>query len=252
MSKRAALCVLLVFFLVIFWIILEDFGLFGRKFLAENFVDNNLAKIVAEQEKKLGIRYISLPKILYVNPGRKAISSYVSPGQIRLAADRVYFTVTDWTLVNRFLGFFLGTSSSASLYSTLNHELSHCYVDSLIRNTPNELLKTLNPNESPSLDELMNRLIQEGIADYVEDCMSSDRRKVGELRMAKIDLDYFQNHTNDFYSVALELVKPIIDRYGNAGIDYLVLRSLDGTRLNDLRGFQAAALKELAGCEKPK
>ena len=242
---KIALGVLVILGLVIKFVPIV--GVKGRRMLAERFVDKNLTQIINTQEKELDIKYLVAPKILYTNSCRESVASYSAEEiAIRLATDTTYFTVTGNHTINWSVGLLLGTARTVNLRNTLNHELSHFYMDRLIRGTSDEILRKLNPNTAGDLDELMNRLIQEGIADYIEDRMVVEKKVVGPLRDVIVDQAYFSKHANDFYSVALELVKPIIDRHKSRGIEYLVLHSLDGTRLRDLSGFQKKALLELS------
>ncbi|MBI3633913.1 MAG: hypothetical protein HY226_06540 [Candidatus Vogelbacteria bacterium] len=225
----------------------EELRIKGRRFLAESFVKKNLREMIGLQEKRFGIKYQGMPKILYTNLGRGSVSSYsADDSAIYLSTDTTYLTITDNDGLNWSIGLLVGVDRQVNLRTTLNHELVHFYIDKYIHKVPENILQKLNPKSAGNLDELMNRLVQEGIADYIQDGMSIEKKKVSQLRSANVDADYFTEHTNDFYSIALELVKPVIDIYKVRGIEYLITHSLDGTRLKDLRGFQKKALEELA------
>lgn len=221
-------------------------GILVRRNIAKNFVDKHLSQIISSQENEIGIKYPGLPEISYGKLPNRVSSYFPDEDTIYLSTDEVYFLTPDTDKDSWSWHLFKGRFS-VHLEHTLHHELAHYYVDKIM-----ERLETRSSEQSDQesaiaflSNNLMNRLIHEGIADYIQDRMWADKKKVLDLDDVKITPGFLESQVSDFYTTALRLTKPIIDKFGSRGINYLVYHSFDGKNLLNLISFQKKAMLDL-------
>lgn len=177
---------------------------------AKKYIKNNLAEVIAEQEKKLGIKYSSIPEIKYDIPldscgnFRKGINSTYTRGAYDPKRSGSIYLSTKTAkvpgrLISNFFIDFLSFGRSHDIKQTLNHELGHFYSHGI-------------DNTIFSKKELgyKDKLVLEGIAEYFR--ISSEGG--GEMRPVNIH--------NNVYREGYNLVKPILDSDFNRGIEYLL------------------------------
>jgi hypothetical protein len=111
----------------------------------------------------------------------------------------------------------------------VEHELGHFYVDNLIKKLGKTEINYIG------FKKISKEIIGEGIAEYFARVMNDKKN--------------FPNETvdsNNFYSESFYLVKPIIDKYGEKGIEYLLFNLPTIKELNLPREYQERILKKLS------
>ncbi len=210
----------------------------------QRYVENNLERIVREEEEKLKITHTSVPEIEYILPVT-SVSGEIF-GLYDRAKDRIYLASGLLILPKKDLGDLaveiVTFGATDKVEDTLNHELAHSYCFHLsktlgIKNWPN--LRQKNEFEYASL-----KLVSEGIATYFERTMNGTPDKFKDENWPD-DLDFVINGTNTayfFYDGGYHLVKPIIDKYGQEGIIYLLLNPPRRDELLKLPEYQKRIL----------
>ncbi len=213
----------------------------------QEYVEANLEQILKRQERKVSIAFPQRrPLIIYHLPEN---SDENDLGKYKLDENTIYLRgdmldTIDWNF--------------SQARATLDHELAHWYCDTLSES----LGKGDWPdyNHSDTLEQsLALRLLSEGIAEYVERTMNGGEDSFDEEEWPKSVLgfimpmlppnsagpDYILN-SRVIYDGGYHLVKPIIDKYGPQGIEYLMFDPPTDEELFDLPSYQKRILQELA------
>ena len=170
------------------------------------YVESHLVAIIKDQEDKLGIQHFGIPRIVY----EKQILLY--DGSVGFKEDRIfgiykaktdeihlsssYLVTPDTNLIN-IIATTVFDPELANVEEILAHELGHFYIDKF-----NESLG----RGSWSNREDGNKAVSEGISEYFRKVLNNGGD--GGVRLS--------------YDMEFNLVKPIIDKYGKRGIDYLI------------------------------
>lgn len=158
------------------------------------YVANNTEKIIAAQEKEIGIKFGLRPNINYM-------TSPVTPGTtydgetntIWIDADETVSPSNDIeSIIQRLL-----KKGADKADETLYHELGHAYLRKLRLNNGIKL-------PADFLEKMKAKRVEEGVGEYFE------------RRMTKYD------GFESFRSVPWRMVKPIIDKYGEKGMIFMV------------------------------
>lgn len=206
----------------------------------QGYVEKNLESIIKLQEENLGIDYPEeeRPRIYYQLPEHNE-SGY---GLYDHEKNEIFFMNDSFD--------YEGWDRATAL-DTIHHELAHWYCDSLSErkgkgNWPGY-------NELPLRRLIPLKLLSEGIATYIEERMN------GSLEDTFSD-DKWPKNINEFfvypflptldnriiYSGGFHLVRPIIDLYGQRGIEYLMFNPPLEEELLDLPSYQQRILQELS------
>ncbi len=188
----------------------------------EVYVQENLEQIIEKQENKLGITYpAERPKIEYLFPEK-----YFTLGIVGLYNDKtdtIYLpsgilTRPEWDL-NDFFATIATFNNTADVKNTLDHELAHFYCDK-IREMGLREHRFFQMNLFLPEEHIADRLINEGIAKYFENAMNGEDKEPFDLQEWPLEAKQFSNDV--IYRGGYALVKPIIDKYGEQGIIYLL------------------------------
>lgn len=132
---------------------------------------------------------------------------------------------------------------------TLRHEIGHHLFNTRAEyNGTSEIWGA--DNDFRKEDLLAFQLISEGVAEYFAHSLSDN--KPNDL----LDLEEYEKKDNiydklsDSYRAGYSLVKPIIDKYGLRGIDYLATHPIKSDELDFIRLYQNMCLQNLCLEEK--
>lgn len=213
----------------------------------QNYVEENLKEIIREQETEMDLSYPSLPKdIRYLLPLKETDPSIL--GLYNNKTDTIYLQSGRLTTPGFNWGDFLVMITARDVEETkavLDHELGHFYCDKLSEN--------LGTGSWPSdhyadktLDELISlKLVSEGIAEYFERTMNNGADNFTDSSWPKLMNKFYKNDRHLFYDGGYHLVKPILEKYGEEGIIYLMFKPPTAPELLELPAYQKKALKEL-------
>ncbi len=195
----------------------------GASFLenrAKNYAEKNLTRIMKEQEERMGIKYECIPKLQADLPEENyAFKTAVKMIGIAAVYDKETETIhfCPWSAVFQ--------------EATLKHELGHFYFFKLAEKM-NAKYWFKKLTEKTTIQEWEGiRIISEGVGEY-------------------FTLDN-GIHTNcwicgkNAYHQGYHLVKPIIDKHEQKGIEYLIRNPLKPEDMKNLEGYQKRALDEL-------
>jgi hypothetical protein len=175
---------------------------------APQYVEKNLKHIIAAQEEKLGIQHFGIPKIKYSYNKKGSNGYYDEKTETILLRDGIV-TGQGCSMLDKIANFLTLNLFSVDVKITLDHELGHYYPDKLSKSIENGPWPIIPADvKTPGLLR-----ISEGIAEYFAITMNNTA-------------DYKRNHKwTVWYPEGYDLVKPIIDKYGRKGIEYLILNS---------------------------
>lgn len=211
------------------------------------YVESHLEQIVKSQEEKLGIQHFGIPEVKYGLPPEVQVSNdfAVAIGIYRSKDDRIYLSLgssitSELNLVN-VLATIITLGNIPNVKETLDHELGHYYVDKL-----NESLGRGDwPGYSYGLFEGVGiKLVAEGIAEYFKKTINGGEDDFEDSDWPDNFFDFFSVPV--LYEGGYHLVKPIIDRYGKRGIEYLIQNPPKAGDLDRLPEYQDRVIKFLA------
>ncbi|MDP3698878.1 MAG: hypothetical protein Q8R47_04785 [Nanoarchaeota archaeon] len=201
------------------------------------YVEINLEQLIQEQEERIGIQYpAQRPVIHYHLPADKSGNFGLydrKTNEIFLQNDR--YELPDWDV--------------ETVYDTINHELAHYYLDKLSEKRTNTNWPEYN--DRTMLEKLGIKLISEGTATYIERKMNGKEDTFTDAKWPKALGGFFSSwelipKDEIVYSGGFHLVKPIIDRYGEKGIEYLLFNPPKGQEMFNLPLYQQRILEELS------
>jgi hypothetical protein len=173
------------------------------------FVENNLIKIISSQEEKLEIKHFEIPKIKYGYKKKGSNGYYDEVTETIFLRDGIV-TSQGCTMIDKIANFLTLSLFSFDVQVTLDHELGHYYPDKLSKSIGNRPWPIFAGDFNPPPGLLR---VSEGIAEYFAITMNPTA-------------DYKKYHKESvWYPEGYDLVKPIIDKYGRKGIEYLILNS---------------------------
>ncbi len=219
----------------------------------EEYVNENLEEIIAQQEEALGIHYLTRPTIFFQLPLEWRIdgNAMYAAGLYRPEVNTIYLNSGMLSHPAPDVGDLLAmtfTGLTNNVRDTLNHELGHFYCDYL-----SETMKMRDwPASYPGMsigDAIGIRLVSEGIAEYFE------RKSTGNEEDHFSDADWPKT-IDDFstgqdvnvdviYHGGYHLVKPIIDKQGTRGILYLMYFPPKKYDLLQLPKYQQVLLQQI-------
>lgn len=177
---------------------------------SKNYAEQNLTRIIKEQEQQLGIKYDGIPKIQTGVPedeNYKILKKMLIAGLYDRRTETIY----------------LLPFSAIWPEKTLKHELGHFYLYRLAKKIGADNWFT----EDYPKDR---RIISEGVAEWF--AMNSHEGN-----------DSFCS--GEVYHKGYNLVKPLLELYSEKGIEYLIRNPLQPEDLENLEGYQKRALDKL-------
>ncbi len=222
------------------------------EFNAEQVLNKNLEKIISQQEKAMGLKF----------PDHRLKMEFCAPYHfIFIRSPAIYDPENNNIKIINNLLLQGGISSwvmSAFTYGLtpeglqiLYHELGHFYLDKLSEDLG---LGNWPKKEDYKKNVIGIKLVSEGLATYFERKMTleEDKFKDGEW---PAELNKFWDSPNHLdqdiiYYGGYHLIKPIVDKYGEWGIIYLMFRPPQADELLELPKYQNTILQELS-LQKP-
>ena len=214
----------------------------------EQYVQENLEQVIQKQKEKIGINYpTERPKIVYTFPER-----YIGRGNIGLYNDQqdtIYLpsgllTHPKWDFSD-LIAVITTLNHTANVKRVLDHELTHFYCDKLKERVLGRYYLLAQNHLLFSEEELLaDKLINEGIAEYVENSMNGEDKKKFNFQEWPLEIEQFTNDT--IYRGGYALIKPIIDQYKEKGIQFLLFNPPTEKELLAPQEYQKRTLKDLA------
>ena len=213
----------------------------------EQYIGENLEQVIKNQEKKIGISYPSeRPKIEYAFPEDGIRLGY--GGLYNVGEDTIYLPSGLLTKprgdFNDFVATVFTFNNTFDAKRVLDHELAHFYCDKVLEQ---KLGKNYHLFHAPLFrsDEeyIARKLIDEGIARYVENVMNGEDKKA-------FPLDKWPSKIEDFsydviYNGGYAMVKPVIDEHKEKGILFLLFYPPVSEEIFQPKGYQERILTSI-------
>ena len=206
----------------------------------KQYVGNNLNNIMKEQEEKLGIKHFGVPIISY-DPKSANEFGGLAQGVYTPEEDEIFLQLglavtPEENLTNTLANIFNG-GYTHNIKIALDHELGHYYMDKLNENVgngdwPTQMDLFTNPG---------TKVIAEGVAEYFNATINNK-----EDIYDKWPETIFDWTPVDVYDGGCHLVKPIIDKYGQKGIEHLMENPPTLKDFDNIQGYQNRILENLA------
>jgi len=224
----------------------------------KSYVENNLVNIIEAQEKKMGIKHFGIPKISYEIPSSKRIINGTKTfGLYDQETDKLYIqldsTITPEKNLTNFLitkissenltNFLMTKTSRGKTYNIkelLDHELGHFYLDKLDESLGGGDWPVYSENEN---ENNRKQLISEGIGEYFDKTMNNRQDKFKDSDWPKEIEKFWTDEI--IYNGGFHLVKPIIDKYGERGMIYLISNIPSPEDFKDIKKYQDRVLQYL-------
>ena len=224
----------------------KEFLLQKRDPEVQNYVEENLENILEAQEQKMNLTLFFPKKIQYLLPIEETDPNTL--GLYNNQTDTIYLQSGRLTTPGFNWGDFLALITTRDLEETkrvLDHELGHFYCDKLSESLGKGSWHSeavFNHSQKESISII---LVAEGIAEYFERIMNGGEDAFKDSSWPKNLNGFYFNQNVLFYDGGYHLVKPIIKKYGEKGIIYLLFKFPNKKELLDLPAYQKKALKEL-------
>jgi hypothetical protein len=196
---------------------------------------------ISEQERRLGLHYEKRPKVALNFSDAKVL---FSPDSYKTVGG-VYTTVNDSI---SFLVDVLNPNRSI-LNRVVDHELAHSYLFNKFGEISSDTTSLFyNFGRDPTM-MIRNEIIREGFAFYVETKMNNVVDKFKDSEWPNSIDGFFVNeraYQRYQYSGGAHLLRPIIDRFGNRGLEYVITHLPEKSDLIDLPGYQRRVIETLS------
>ncbi len=214
----------------------------------EKYVQENIEQLILKQEQEIGINYPSeRPKIEYTFPEK-----YIERGVIGLYNDQedtLYLpsgllTQPQWDF-NDFVAKVATFNRTMNVKRVLNHELTHFYCDKLKERVWGKYYLFAHSYRFLSDEEIIaDKIINEGIAEYIENKVDDEEKKPFNFQEWPLEVEEFSNH--EIYQGGYAIVKPIIDKYKEKGIQFLLFNPPSEKELFTPQEYQQRVLADIA------
>jgi len=182
-------------------------------------------------EENIGLQHLGMPNFELKGCGHRGDHEFYNPD-----------TDTVTIYVPRSYVFF----SKITTEELIRHGLGHFYADKLSENLGNG---SWPPRTGDTLEQIRDRLLTEGVAEYFRRKSSRDEEDTFKDSQWPKTLDECLGiedwNYNFFYNGGYHLVKPLIDAHGQRGIEYLIVHSPEKRNLTDLQSYQEEALASI-------
>ncbi len=241
----------------------------------ESYLTRSLPAVISETENSFGIKFQSIPEIEAVT----SYKTYGSYGSNRIKLNSDLHSYPDQEIINKFYKL-IRLKDSKDPIKSLRHELGHVYSDQRLKQLTNgklsdeeyftelyrelkrlERLKKNNPSSentlnydnyrSKNLSNLINGFandaLAEGIALYFE--RDRDNQPIfsdDEWKEMVSNKNLDNLNIRKMYEGGYSVVKPILDRFGKEGIDYLLTHSPDFKSLAEFPEYRRKAIEDLS------
>jgi len=197
----------------------------------QEYTTQYFKNIMRPLEENIGLQHLGMPNLELKGCGYRGDREFYNPN-----------TDTLTIYVPRYYVHF----SQSTTEELIRHGLGHFYADKLSESLGNG---SWPPRTEDTLDEIRDRLLTEGIAEYFRRKSSRDEKDTFEDSQWPKTLEEFSGiknwDHNFFYNGGYHLVKPLIDERGQKGIEYLITHPPGKRNLDDLQRYQREALISL-------
>ncbi|MBW2991136.1 sterile alpha motif-like domain-containing protein [Candidatus Woesearchaeota archaeon] len=195
---------------------------------AINYVTKNLGSIISSQEKSLGVQHFGLPNIEFKGCGFRGEREFYNPDTdtLTLYLPRAYVHFSPRTTED-----------------LIRHGLGHIYADKLSEGLENE---SWPPKVEKNIDYVRYGLVAEGIAEYFKRKSHNEEDTFKDSQWPKTVEEFEKISDSIYYNGSYHLVKPIIDKHGQEGIEYLINNPPEIQDLKDLPRYQKIVLENLS------
>lgn len=214
------------------------------------YVKDNLEKRMEKIEEELNIKFHGKPVGIYELTSEDKNKDYL--GLYDKKNDKIYLhtgiaRIPGWNL-NGIGAVIISLGFIDDVNPALDHELGHFYTDKLSENMG--LGDWPNFSSFPFMERSTSiKLISEGIAEYISMKMNDEEDEFEDAEWPEDFDEYFYNFPFEnihlIYKGGSHLVKPIIDKYGEQGIKYMMFNIPKPEELVDLPSYQQRILQEL-------
>ena len=183
----------------------------------------NLNELIEKQEEILNIKHFGIPEIEYANSFKELLKIFpFIKGEYDEINNKIY------------IYYFNGVEN------IINHELGHFYADKLCENLIGMDYPQKNSDNEMDIEV---KLISEGIAEYFERAINNKEDDFLDIEWPKDPEDFWDIRI--IYSGGYHLVKPILDKHKEKGIEYLIFNPPAKEELEDPIKYQERILNEL-------
>ena len=193
-----------------------------------HYVTQNLDSIISSQEEDLGIHHFGSPKIIFRSCVERADRASYNP----------HTDVMEIFVPRAYVHFIPKRTEHL-----IRHELGHFYTDKLSENIGNG---DWPRKEKKEIDWIRNRLVAEGVAEYFARKSNGEKDAFEDFQWPKTPEEFKNGGYSICYDGGFHLVKPVIDRYGKKGIEYLICNPPSAKDLKNLPEYQSRVLKYLS------
>ena len=199
---------------------------------------------ISEQERRLGLHYEKKPKI-----------------GLRLSDKNVLFSVNAYKTMggiyapdNDSISFSFETlhPNDNTIVKLVDHELAHSYFFNKFGEMPADTNSLFYSSRGSPARMIRNEIIREGFAFYVENKMSNTPDKFKDSEWPNSINNFFVNdkkYRYYQYDGGAHLLKPILDRFGNRGLEYVINNLPEKSDLISLPRYQRRII-EILGIDK--
>ncbi len=210
----------------------------------KEYVETSIDTIISDQEEELGIKYRGKPEFGYQLPEAeelitqvdkflgKTLGLYYSNEKVIYLRSGI-LTLPDTNIEDVLATIFTWGRTSAAL-PVISHELAHYYTDRRGEELTGlegwqraMMVKMYDPEQQDALD-----VVEEGIATYIQNRVHPHE-------------DWERSDLTDKYAEGFDFVKPIIDRFGSRGIDYLIVNIPSPREIASPEIYQRRAITKL-------
>ena len=203
------------------------------------WINAHLPKIMKEQEARFGIRYSGIPVIKFETPAWES-SGMVYGGSYDSPTNTMYFPSGFSCYLDD-----MGFNACPADETTVAHELGHFYTDTLSERLGKGDWPDWEPGNIVSPREVGISLISEGIAEYFKREWNSGGDLFKDSMWPTECCDKFGSYIVK-YQGGYHLVKPIVDKYGTRGIEWLMFHPPQEADLLHLPEYRQRVLEVLS------
>ncbi|MBU0470547.1 MAG: hypothetical protein KKA62_05570 [Nanoarchaeota archaeon] len=228
----------------------EDFLINKRDPDVQEYIEENLEQIIQAQEEKLGISYPTFPKNFnYILPSNNNLNIL---GLYDHKTNTFFFQSGILTTPGFNFGDFFASiatfGKTEEAKRIVDHELAHYYCDNLSESLERGSWPDYRYKDQITIFTL--KIISEGTAMYFENTLNGGEDDFNDSEWPTEFNGFFSGvyslNNRIIYQGGYHLVKPIIDKFGQKGIEYLMFNPPRYLELIKLPKYQERIMKELS------
>jgi hypothetical protein len=196
---------------------------------------------ISEQERKFGWTYKKKPKIglrfsnrnvLFSSNTSRALEGIYFPDR-----DSISFSFETFRPYNHFLK------------RIVDHELAHSYLFNRFGEIPGDSVSLFYPFVQNPVIKIRNEIIREGFAFYVETKINNIPDNFRDSEWPNSIDGFFVSeraYQRYQYEGGAHLLRPIIDKFGDRGLEYVINNLPEESDLNNLHRYQRRIIATLS------